>query len=160
MIKRSSIVVGGKVHIKSSIDLVQILKAAGIKIKAIDPLGTDIDAIVAKTDQLDFLLLERSSSISTRLRLAKHLKKRSLKCNIIMFHLHKDVTKTKFYKLFTLSPQANKEFEQVLADYFNTTLRTPCKGNVNKLKYLGYTLQQTFLDIRSRWARKYYASFV
>jgi hypothetical protein len=141
-------------------DLISILKATGIRIKAIDPLGKDIDVIVKKTRELDYLLLERSSSISTRLRLAKHINKRNLKCNIIMFHLNKDVTKTKFYRLFTFNPEANEDFEAIIKTYFNTKLRNPCKPKTNKFKYFIYKLQQNYLDARSRWLKRYYASYV
>lgn len=143
----TTIVVGGKRHIKPAMELVSVLRGAGVKIKAIDPLGEDVAEIVKRTDELDVLLVERHSSVKARIKLADLIFKQRLKCNLVMMELHKsDVMQTKFYRLFTCNNQASKEFDNVLKNYFATHLREPCKLRTNPLKYRLYLIRECIYD--------------
>ena len=143
----TTIVVGGRSHIKPAMELVSVLRGAGVKIKAIDPLGEDVAEIVKETDELDVLLVERHSSVKARIKLADLIFKQRLRCNLVMMQLHKsDVMKTKFYRLFTCNQKANKNFDDVLKDYFSTHLREPCKLRTNPLKYRFYLMRESIYD--------------
>ena len=156
--KDASVIVGGKLHINSAMEMINLLRKAGVKVGAIDPLGTDIDIIVKKTKELDYLLLDRHSSISTRLKLIRCL--RHIKCNIILFKLNKNINKTKFYSLYTPNPDSNARFESVLKECFHTNLRIPCSKNKNKFKYQIYLFWQAIADFKERLARRYYLSHI
>ena len=155
--KKISVVVGGKLQIRSLMQMVNILRVAGIKTKAIDPLGCDIKEIIENTSELDYLLLDRNSSIGTRLRLIRNIRK--LKCNLVLYRLGTDVTKTTFYDFYCKNEALKEDFNDVLQDYFNTSLRQPCSPKNSKFKYKLYLLQQSFLDLRRRWAKRYYLSY-
>jgi hypothetical protein len=130
-------------------ELVSVLRGAGVKIKAIDPLGEDVAEIVKETDELDVLLVERHSSVKARIKLADLIFKQRLKCNLVMMQLHKsDVMKTKFYRLFTCNEKANKDFDDVhvLKNYFSTHLREPCKLRTNPIKYRLYLMRESIYD--------------
>jgi hypothetical protein len=124
-------------------ELVSVLRGAGVKIKAIDPLGEDVAEIVKRTDELDVLLVERHSSVKARIKLADLI----FKQNLVMMELHKsDVMQTKFYRLFTCNNQASKEFDSVLKNYFATHLREPCKLRTNPFKYRLYLIRECIYD--------------
>ena len=142
-----TIIVGGKKKIKPAMDLVNILRGAGVRIKAIDPLGEDVETIIKDTDCLDVLLVERHSSIKARLKLADLIFRQRLRCNLVMMNLHKsDVMQTKFYRIFTCNVKADNEFEEVLQRYFNTHLRQPCKLRTNPIKYRLYLMREAISD--------------
>jgi hypothetical protein len=143
----TTIVVGGKSQIKPAMELVSVLRGAGVKIKAIDPLGEDVTEIVKNTDKLDVLLVERHSSVKARIKLADLIFRQRLKCNLVMMELHKsDIMKTKFYSLFKCNTKACKEFNKVLGDYFNTHLRQPCRLRTNPIKYRLYLMKEALYD--------------
>ena len=148
------VIVGGRSNVKSVMQIHSLFTSCDVRIKAVDILGTDIGTILDKSAELDYLFLDRHSTIATRLKLVRRIHK--LKCNMVMFKSAKSIEKTKFYNLYENQKDNTEILNKILKEKCNTTLRKVCSSKDNKLRYKLYLAQQTLKDITARWLKEFY----
>ena len=151
-------IVGGKSNVKSVMEMHSQFRKSSIIISAIDITGEDIDAVLDSSERLDFLFLDRNSTISTRLKLIRKIHR--LRCNLILFKSSSDIKKTKFYNLYSHNQENLETLNSVLEDRYNTKLRKVCTSKENKAKYKIYLFKEFFKDVQIRWSRRLYLAYV
>lgn len=138
------VIVGGKANPAHVMKLHSIFTNAQVKVKAVDLTGGDIIQILKNTKDLDYLFLDRESTVETRVRLVRAL--RHLQCNLVLFKSAKNVSGTKFYSMYTKCQENHVHLNELLLEKCNTELRHVCTHKKDKLKYKLYLAQQWVLD--------------